>query len=186
MILHFYIELKNSTPLVWRRLLIPSTSSFYQLHLAIQGAFGWENAHLFQFSATGRMNEPSYGLPDPYEPEPLMTDARKAKIGKVFQKAGQTYTYLYDFGDYWQHGLVLEKIERNDATRPFCTAGAGACPPEDVGGMGGYQQMLESLHKKNDPEQAGYRKWLGLQPGETWDADFCDLREVNKRLCLLG
>ena len=52
--------------------------------------------------------------------------------------------------------------------------------------MGGYQQMLESLRKKGDPEQAEIRDWLGLQPGEAWDVDRCDIREVNKRLCLLG
>ena len=68
---------------------------------------------------------------------------------------------------------------------PWCLDGAGPCPPEDVGGIHGYQQMLEVLKKPRHPERAGYIDWLGLVSGEKWNAKFCSIREANKRLVLL-
>ena len=68
---------------------------------------------------------------------------------------------------------------------PWCLGGAGACPPEDVGGIPGYQQMLEVLKKPRHPERPGILNGWGWLPGEKWDAKFCSIREVNKRLVLL-
>ncbi len=112
-------------------------------------------------------------------------DARKTRMGPILQKEGQTYCYIYDFGDNWEHRLTLERIEANDTNVPFCLDGAGACPPENVGGMPGYHEMLEILKKPRHPEKAGYIQWLGLVDREKWDAEFCSIREVNKRLVLL-
>lgn len=186
MIYQFYIELQESDPLVWRRIIVPADYTFYQLHKAIQGAFGWENSHLFQFSESGFTDKTIYGIPgDDIDPEMITIDAKKTKMSGILRKEGQTYCYIYDFGDGWEHRLVLEKIEAKDMAVPWCLDGAGACPPEDVGGIHSYQQMLEVLKKPRHPERASYIEWLGLVPGEKWDAKFCSIREVNKRLVLL-
>ena len=113
-------------------------------------------------------------------------DARKTKMSRVLKKEGQTYCYIYDFGDDWNHRLTLEKIEPGEIVAPCCLDGAGACPPEDVGGLHGYQEMLEAFKTPRHPERASYIPWLGLVPGEKWDPKFCSIREVNKRLAMLS
>jgi hypothetical protein len=187
MIYHFNIALEESDPLVWRKIVVPADYSFYKLHMAIQGAFGWENRHLFQFSENGFKSKLCYGIPDDDEtdPELVILDARKTRINKVFNKRGQSLVYIYDFGDNWEHRITFEKKEMKDMDPPYCLKGAGACPPEDVGGIGGYNSMLEVFHSDNHSEKMQYREWLGLVEGETWNAAFCSIREINKRLCLL-
>lgn len=186
MIYIFHIKLEETEPEVWRRIVVPTDYTFYQLHKAIQGAFGWENSHLFQFSQSGLMDKICYGYPgDDIDPEITTIDARKTRISKIFKKAGQTYCYIYDFGDGWTHQILLEKIEQKDMYVPYCLDGSGACPPEDVGGISGYYEMVKILKKKQHPEKASYIQWLGLVEGEKWDAAFCSIREINKRLVLL-
>ena len=125
-----------------------------------------------------------YGIPDDLDADTEIVDAKKTKMSKVFKKAGQQYHYIYDFGDHWKHRITLEKAEAKEMSSPYCIGGEGACPPEDVGGMHGYQEMLEAFRKPGKGQQ-GYREWLGLSEKEKWDVDFCSIREVNKRLCLL-
>lgn len=186
--IQFYIELIDSEPKIWRRILVPDNYTFYKLHMAVQGAFGWENAHLFRFSETGFTDKVSYeALYDGLDIEPgfVVKDAKKSRIKPIFNKDGRKYTYIYDFGDHWEHAVIREKLIDDDIVRPFCLEGGGACPPEDCGGLGGYADMVESLKTPGHPERESYIEWLGLVPGETWDASFCSIREVNKRLCLL-
>jgi len=186
MIYVFHIKLEETEPEVWRRIVVPTDYTFYQLHKAIQGAFGWENSHLFQFSQSGLMDKICYGYAgDDIDPEITTIDARKTRISKIFKKAGQTYCYIYDFGDGWTHQILLEKIEQKDMYVPYCLDGSGACPPEDVGGISGYYEMVKILKKKQHPEKDSYIQWLGLVEGEKWDAEFCSIREINKRLVLL-
>ena len=186
MIFHFYIELEESVPLVWRRILVPASYSLYQLHMALQGAFGWENSHLFQFCEKDLSDAIGYGIPHDLDADTgtKIVEAKKTKMSKIFKRTGQKFQYIYDFGDYWKHQITFEKTEPEEMAAPYCIGGEGACPPEDVGGMHGYQEMLVAF-KKGGKEQQGYREWLGLVAGEKWDAGFCSIRDVNKRLCLL-
>jgi hypothetical protein len=187
MVYQFYIELHQSDPLVWRSIVVPADYTFYELHMAIQGAFGWENRHLFQFSESGFSDRTSYGVPEEeIDADRVTIDARTTRVSNVLKKEGQTYCYIYDFGDDWEHRLTLEKIVAENTAAPFCLDGSGACPPEDVGGMHGYQEMLAILKTPRHPERAGYIEWLGLVAGEKWDPAFCSIREANKRLALLG
>jgi hypothetical protein len=188
MVFTFYIELEESSPLVWRRIVVPANYTFYKLHMVLQGAFGWENCHLFQFSENGLGDEHCYGIPidnDEPDPEYVKINAKKAKISRVFVEKGKTLCYIYDFGDSWKHRITFEGIETKDIDFPYCVGGAGACPPEDVGSMDGYNRMLEIFKAADHPEIMEYREWLGLVEGENWNASFCSIREVNKRLCLL-
>ena len=186
MLYHFYIELEDTNPLVWRRLVIVPSYTMYQLHLAIQGAFGWGNSHLFSFSKNGLEDPNGYGIVfKDDEFEDLTKDASKTKIQKVFTKTGMEYTYVYDFGDHWMHKMKLENIEAKEFVGAYCLGGAGACPPDDVGGISGYARMLEVLTDTKDRERKEFITWLGLAPGEKWKADFFSLREANLRLGLL-
>lgn len=185
MIYQFYIEMQESNPLIWRRIVVPADYTLYQLHMAIQGAFGWENCHLFQFSENGIEDKTCYGIPGDWDTDIVTLDARKTKMAKVFRKENQAYCYIYDFGDGWDHRIVLEKILNDDFGRPHCIEGRGACPPEDVGGMRGYQEMMKIMATPRHKDRASYIAWLGLEPGEKWDPVFCSIREVNKRFALL-
>jgi hypothetical protein len=186
MIYQLYIELEGSRPSVWRKIEVPADYSLYRLHMAIQGAFGWENSHLFEFFDRQAPGTVRYGIPSVEDPDEDVVDARKMKVNKYFKVAGQGCHYIYDFGDYWKHKVIFEKSEAKEAGAPVCIGGAGACPPEDVGGLHGYYEMVEASKKPSSKEWQEYRQWLGLVEGENWAAEFCSIREVNKRLCLLG
>lgn len=186
--LQFYIELKDSNPKVWRRIVVPFEYTFYKFHLAIQGAMGWENYHLFQFSENGFLDKVSYGVPDEEsntDPEYKMRDARRSKIKLFFNQQQKRLIYIYDFGDSWEHYVLFEKFLDEEIERPYCIESRGACPPEDCGGLGGYAAMLESLSNPDDTERESYIEWLGMESGQKWDPLSCNIREINKRLCLL-
>jgi len=183
----FKIEIHQSNPKIWRRIIIPYDYTFYKFHLAIQGAFGWENRHLFRFSENGFLDKLCYAELNEesnYDPEFVTKDAKRSKVKNAFVKLNP-FKYIYDFGDKWEHNIKLEEIVDGEIERPYCVQGGGACPPEDCGGLGGYAAIVESLNTPSHPEQEQNIKWLGLLPREKWDVNFCSVREVNKRLCLL-
>jgi len=182
----FKIQLKGiSKPTVWRRILIADNYSFYDFHLAIQIAFGWENYHMFQFSPKG------YGsLPvikdldeDDFEnsfmelSEDESFDAESTDLSEIFHSENQKYTYIYDFGDDWIHQITLEKIRDEIHLFPEIITGKGQCPPEDCGGPWGYENLLEILSAPKHPEYQHMAEWVGLENGEIWDAKNFDLKE---------
>jgi hypothetical protein len=129
----------------------------FHFYIELQGAFGWENSHLFQFCEKDLSDAMGYGIPDDLDSdtETEVVDAKKTKMNKVFKKAGQKYHYIYDFGDYWKHQITFEKTEGKEMA-PYCIGGKGACPPEDVGGIHGYREMLEVLKKPGSKEAKEY------------------------------
>jgi len=181
MAFQFQISIKEIKPTIRRRLVVPSGFNFYQLHLAIQGAFGWTNSHLFQFGKTGLMDKEGIGMPDPGD-EKLIHEAKAVPLSAIFKRKKDRQVYVYDFGDYWQHTVELESIDQNDPYYPVCTDGQNECPPEDVGSVSGYEQMLECFASGTEKEKKGYREWLGLKPKENWDPAHFSLRETNLRL----
>lgn len=179
MLYQFKIQLSNiEDPEVWRQVQVPAQFSFYRMHRVIQAAFGWENAHLFQFSPEGWSSNPKISLPYPDAEEDIV-DAKKIKLKDVFKEDGQTYVYIYDFGDDWLHVLTLEKITDEKATKATCIAGEGRCPPEDCGGFPGYENLKEILNDPKHPEYAGMKEWLGLRKSQKWDAGAFDLKKTN-------
>ena len=171
----FKIQIKGITkPPVWRRITIPANSSFYDFHIAIQVAFVWHNSHLFMFSPKGFGSQPviqqffdddsDMGFDD----EPLNAD--EVKLSDIFYTEKQKFNYIYDFGDNWEHTIVLEKILTEPTIYPKLIAGKGQCPPEDCGGIWGYEQLKETLSDKNHPEFKEMAKWSGLEKDEIWDA----------------
>jgi hypothetical protein len=183
MVLTLKITLLGSEPLVWRRIAIPATFNFYQLHMSIQAVFGWENSHLFQFGKGGLQDRKGIGIP--YDDNPI-ADARNIDVKKHFKKPGDSLVYVYDFGDHWQHSVVLESIEKEELHTAFCTEGKNECPPENVGGCHGYKQMLHCFLYGTEEEKKEYRDWLGMRPDENWDPEYINMREISKRLALLS
>lgn len=186
--LQFYIELVDSEPRVWRRILVPIESSLHKLHLAFQGAMGWENSHLYLFSESGFDSKLQYTYPlddSDQVPTIVQKDARRVLVKKVFNQSQSRLQYIYDYGDYWTHHVLFEKYVDEEIGCPICIEGGGACPPEDCGGIRGYQHMREIFKLPEHPEQEEYRQWLGLEKGENWDEKRFNLRETNRRLCLL-
>jgi hypothetical protein len=179
----FKIKLEGtSKPPVWRKLLVPENYTFAQLHMAIQGAFGWENAHLFRFH-DGYDGNIKIGIPyDMGFGEEMDEDAEKIKLNSLFGQEKQKLLYEYDFGDSWEHTLTLEKISDEKIMQARCLAGKGACPPEDCGGIWGYYAMVEALNDPKHPEHKDMRRWLGIKKGDTWDVNDFDLEETNARM----
>ncbi len=164
---HFRISLKEIEPTIWRRLEVPASYSFWDLHVAIQDAMGWLDYHLHVFRVanpeTGGIDE--IGIPDEeaFEGDPVSLPGWEIPLAEYFIKPGDRADYEYDFGDGWEHEIVLEKIQpRVPKTKyPRCLDGARACPPEDCGGVGGYESMLEIIFDPSNEEHESTMTWLG-------------------------
>ena len=142
-----------SNPRVMRRIVVPADIRLDRLHLAIQAARGWTNTHLYEF----RIGGAGWGEPDPdgiYGP----MDAKKARLAAVLADAGRkTFSYVYDFGDGWDHTIKLEKIVPAIEGGPsvLLLEALGRCPPEDCGGPSGYERLLQILADPEDEEHSG-------------------------------
>ncbi len=173
------ITLKGSKPRIWRRLLVPSDTLLSDFHMIIQAAMGWTNSHLHQFVKdqtwyTVKMEDDTDW--NDYD----NIDYKGIKISGLLKKEKESMIYEYDFGDGWEHKIVLEKILPFDEEikYPVCTAGKMNCPPEDCGGIWGYYNMLEVLQNPEDEEYEDYREWLG----DDFDPEYFDKDQVNRLL----
>lgn len=178
MLFQFKIQLNEVTkPPVWRRVLVPAEFTFQQFHSVIQAAFGWENVHLFAFSPQGYGSHPIISEPDNLgEPDWI---AEKTKIKSIFNEVGQTFTYIYDFGDDWIHKITLEKILSEVSSKATCLAGKGKCPPEDCGGPFAYNHLKKVLNDPNHEDHSLMREWLWMEDDEEWDPNEFDLEEAD-------
>ena len=175
-IYRLHVELLEISPSIWRRVLVPSWITLAKLHLVLQATMGWTNSHLHQFEIAGT----KYGEPDEEWPELVVVDDRRVTVGTALSVSVTAFRYEYDFGDGWEHSVHVEGIEPTvDHPRyPLCIAGANACPPEDVGGTGGYAEFLEAIHKPRHPEHEQYLSWCG----GAFDPAGFDLNSVNAAL----
>ena len=146
-VLQFRIQLRHIEPPIWRRIVVPAEYSFWDLHVAIQDAMGWLDCHLHAF----RLRHPDgevtlIGIPDPepFEGDPLYLEGWQVRVAPFFTDIGDRAEYEYDFGDGWEHDVVLEQVSPRvaKARYPQCLAGERACPPEDCGGPHGYHELL--------------------------------------------
>jgi len=173
-VLQVKVVLRGFDPPVWRRVALSVNASFAQLHEVLQQAMGWQDCHLHEF----RVGAVICGLPDPDGP-PGLLDERQQGLSPHFAQ-GTSGLYLYDFGDGWEHELLVERVEPADpaVAYPICTAGARACPPEDCGGAVGYQELLEALADPRHPAHETMKTWVG---GD-FDPEGFDRNMVNRRL----
>lgn len=178
-IFQIQIALKEIKPKIWRRILVPSDLLLSDFHMVIQITMGWTNSHLHQFIKnrtyyTVRMQD------DFLWDEMDNVDYKKMKISDLLKKEKEKIVYVYDFGDNWEHDIILEKILPidNNIKYPICLTGKRNCPPEDCGGVWGYSDMLEVLKDPKHEEYENYIAWLGGK----FDPEFFDKNKINKLL----
>lgn len=168
------ISLNHVKPVIWRRILVEAGITLPDFHKIIQTVMGWTNTHLHQFVIGGKY----YSEPDE---ESLVEsiDYRKIKLNQVLTEVKQTMNYEYDFGDGWEHKIVLEKVI-NDSTHtyPQCLDGKRNCPPEDCGGPYGYEDLLKIIANPKDEEYEEMIEWLGAE----FDPEYLDIDEINDML----
>jgi hypothetical protein len=171
------VTLTGSKPPIWRRIQVRSDITLAKLHDIIQTVMGWYDYHLHQFIVAGIY----FGVPDPdYGDWVDMRDEKKMRLNQITTSQGFKFAYEYDFGDSWEHTLLVEKIlpPEEGVQYPVCVKGRRACPPEDVGGIWGYYGFLEAIQDPNHPEYDMYLEWVG---GE-FDPEAFDLDEANAAL----
>jgi hypothetical protein len=156
------ISLRGARPPIWRRLRLPAATTLAQLHDVIQAAFGWTDSHLHAFEVGGRhYSRPDFGLSD-FEDQ--FADEAQARLCDVVPATGGRLRYTYDFGDGWEHELVVEEVLPSDGMpHAVCVAGRRAGPPEDCGGVWGYAELLDILADPGHPDHAERLDWLGYQ-----------------------
>jgi len=145
---------------IWRRLRVPGDVSLFKLHFIFQIAMGWTNSHLHEF----HIEDQYYGIPDEdgWDIREIKEE-KEYRLEQVISSKGFQFSYLYDFGDSWEHTILIEDILEpvDGEIYPTCLDGGSACPPEDVGGIWGYEVFLEAISDPDHPEHDGYLTWAG-------------------------
>lgn len=176
--LQIRITLAEIQPAIWRRLVVPRSWSLDQVHLGIQAAFNWWNYHLHEFRIGGLrygdVEMDDYG----FEDDPRLFDEREVRLRDFASEPGVRFEYVYDFGDHWVHMIEIEQplALEQAPQRASCIDGARARPPEDVGGVGGYERFLEIMADPLDPEHADTRRWCGGH----FDPEWFDLAMIDR------
>lgn len=168
------ITLDHSEPAICRTVLV-ADCTLDVLHQIIQIAMGWENAHLHQFQhGKDRFSDPRFDL----DAGPNDYDETSVRISDLAAQGCKKFRYGYDFGDDWWHTIKIEKklTPKPTDTFPICVDGAGACPPEDCGGIWGYYDLLQAIKDPNHERHEEIIDWIG---GE-FDPDRFDIEETNK------
>ena len=176
--IQFKVALRYIRPPIWRRVVLPDNFTLGRLHDVIQSTMGWYDCHLHAF----RFGDVHYTSQDASQMGEMdMENEETVFLGQVVTRAKQKFMYEYDFGDSWEHEIVVEKMLPFDpqAKYPVCLAGARACPPEDCGSFPGYCGILEALKApKKTAEQRELLEWLE----DGYDPERFDLEVVNRRL----
>lgn len=174
------VTLKDSRPPIWRRIQVTGDITLRGLHQIVQIAMGWTGHHLHMFTIEGE----DYGEPDPEFDLTPMHDDKRVKLSKVVDREKARFAYTYDFGDGWDHSLLVEKIlpPQEDVQYPVCLAGARACPPEDCGGIYSYAEFLGAIRDPSHKRHEELLEWIG----GSFDPEAFDMEEVNRELRQLG
>lgn len=180
-IIQLKITLQDSKPPIWRRLLVDKSITFKELHYIIQISMGWENSHLYQFET----NEYIITTIDEYIDEDdyfdkKLVDASSITLNSIITNVKMKFTYTYDFGDDWQHQILVEKFLDYDEKikYPTCIKGKLNCPPEDSGGIYGFYELLEIIADIKHKERKEVLRWIG----KNYDPEHFDKDEINTKL----
>lgn len=176
------IELADIEPAIWRKVVVPNSTTLDELHSVIQGAFAWHNYHLHAFE----LGDQRFEIPDPEEG--FIIDGARNELDMVLGdtvKNGTVLKYEYDFGDGWEHNIVIEDVIAGDDAEygslvPQCLAGARAGPPEDCGGVPGYYNLIEALSDKKHPDHQELSEWA-----QGYDPDAFNIWQANALIAAL-
>lgn len=166
------VTLKDSKPPIWRRVLVPDSISLHQLHTILQIVMGWTNSHLHQFI----IDDEYYGDPEDDE-HGEMENEKRYRLNRFVERKGFKFIYEYDFSDSWEHTVQVEAILpiQKGAQYPICLEGKRACPPEDIGGVADYDDLLKILSNPKHPEHDEMMEEFG----EDFNPEFFDIEDVN-------
>lgn len=173
------ITLRDVTPPVWRRIEVRSSVTLDELAALLTSAMGWVGYHLHQLEVGGTVYQQSEFLDDSPFGRPAL-DESEHRLGDVLAAVGDKARWAYDFGDGWEHDVVVEAICEldPDAVYPRCIKGRRACPPEDCGGWWGYANLLEAVADPSHDEHAELAEWL---PPD-FDAAHFDANEATEAM----
>ena len=164
------VMLRDTKPPIWRRLLMPDTMTLADLHKAIQAAMGWDDDHLHAFDIAGQQYGDRQSVDD-------VADESRLTVKSLLKTGVTRFAYTYDFGDNWEHTVIVEKTQPaiDGQAYPLRVAGKRACPPEDCGGPWGYQHLLDVLADPDHPDYADQKEWVG----DDFTPDHFDLVAAN-------
>ena len=174
-------------PIIWRKVAIPLELTFHSLHLIFQAAMGWGNQHLYSFKEAKESRH--FNVVSPHAEE-FGIDGTRASASNVLWsylnqfpsegEAKEKFYYEYDYGDYWHHEVTVEELDRSNRTSAELLDGAGACPPENCGGVPGFARMKEYLAGQMDAEE--YYDWFTAVDAETFDVHAFDMRMMKLKV----
>ncbi len=170
------VTLREIKPAIWRRVQVPAEIKLDKLHMVLQDALGWTNSHLHQFVVG---DDERYGMAEIEDFADPPKDEKRFKLQQI-AKEGDRFIYEYDFGDSWEHVVVVEKVlpPEPGVQYPRCMAGARACPPEDCGGVGGYEDLLAIIADPKHEQHQEMMTWLG----EPFDPEAFDVWKTDAAL----
>jgi len=170
------VTLTYSEPPIWRRIQVRSDTTLGELHDILQAVMGWENCHFHDFT----VGQTIYGVPHPALALIEVHDEERVRLNQIVTGEKFKFIYQYDFGDSWEHVLLVEKIlaPEEGVRYPRCIEGGRACPPEDVGGMWGYYDFLKAIKDPQHPDHEDMLEWIG----GAFDPDAFDLAATDARL----
>lgn len=171
------VTLKYLKPAIWRGLLVPDTATLAQLHRCLQITMGWSDSHMHAFQVA----KARYGMPDrEWEDVNPTLNEKQFTLVAVLGRTVKKFAYLYDFGDGWEHEVRVEKLlpAIDQPPYPRCTAGANACPPDDLGGVPRYCDFVAAVLNPKHPEHEELLQWCGGR----FDPFAFDINQVNAQL----
>lgn len=204
-----HVALAEITPPIWRRLRVPDRLTLDQLHRVLQLVFGWMDYHLYEFRPGGDEDSADDGrrarlgaletprlrwtIPDAEWDDPDFVetrDSRQTTLRELALARGAALSYVYDFGDEWVHHILVEKVVKargaEDDSLPTLLDGARAGPPEDAGGVSGYERLVEVLADPEDEEHEDVRRWAASFTGVPYDPERFERVALNHALMLIG
>lgn len=168
--LQLKISLNGIKPLIWRRVVVDPSLSLEDMNEVIQVVMPWMGHHMHGFS------NKQIDVTVPCEDDIFNDDTDEYNdltIGDFFSKEGDKCKYEYDFGDNWEHTILLEKVvEPLEETRAKLITGRNMAPPDDCGGIWGYEHLKEVLQNPEDPEHQDMRDWLNMKDNEEFDPKY--------------
>ncbi len=176
-IARLHIALSDTDPLIWRKIDMPVDGNLRMLHDAIQRAMGWYDCHLWEFEAEDRR----YGLPDPDWPDETLVAAKTTKLKTLLDNGVTCFEYIYDMGDDWHHVLTVETVEPGQPKTkyPRYVDGARRAPPEDIGGIPGFENFLDAIADPDHPEHRELTDWHSECFGDAYDPESFDERNAK-------
>jgi hypothetical protein len=168
------VELEGIQPLIWRRVAVPTSMKLNELHKVVQAVMGWLDRHLWMLTAGDR----NYGVLIPSDDDwnERINDAETATLATILSGGLKEFSYVYDFGDSWQHRIIVENVKPAEQQTPCpeFLGGERRCPPEDCGGIPGYYDFLEKIAAKRGKRRKEALDWYG----GPYDPDDIDERQI--------